>query len=134
MTTPEPQSPTADRDALDLGAVAARAAEVKGGTDIVVLDVAGVCSFCEVFVLATGRSDRQVKAITDHVEDEARRHRGTRPLRVEGRAHGEWVVLDYGDVVVHLFDEQTRAFYSLERLWSDGIRLEWEPAGVQPAG
>lgn len=127
-TTPQGASP----EAAELALVAAQAVDSKGGTDLVVLDVARVCSFCEVFVLATGRSDRQVRTMAEAVEVAARLHRGERPLRVEGMAGGEWAVLDYGDVVVHLFDEATRSYYSLERLWSDAARLEWEPASSAP--
>ena len=90
-----------------------------------------ILRIADVFVLATGNSRRQVQALADSV-DEALRDHGRRPIRVEGRTEGEWALLDYGDVVVHLFQPEMREFYSLERLWGDAPRVEWEASLVPP--
>ena len=82
----------------------------------------------DVFVIATGTSRPHVQSLADRVE-ELLKLAGRRPLRDEGRAEAEWVLLDYGDVVVHLFQTQARAYYDLERLWRDAPAVEWEAAG-----
>jgi ribosome-associated protein len=109
---------TATDRAIELTAVAARAADAKQGEDLVALDVSGPLPLADVFLLATGRSERNVLAIADEVEDRMIAA-GAKPLRREGRSEGRWVLLDFGDVVVHVFHEEDRQFYSLERLWKD---------------
>jgi len=131
MSPPFPEPRRADAESVELAVGAARAADAKGGSDVVVLDVASVSTFCDVFVIASGRSDRQVRTMAEEVEAELRRGWDRSPLRVEGLDHGQWVVLDYGDVVVHLFDLPTRDYYTLERLWADGVRRAWVPAPVR---
>jgi ribosome-associated protein len=81
----------------------------------------------DVFVIASGTSTRHVKALAEEVEHRLR-GLGRRPLRREGMADATWVLLDFGDVVVHVFDGETRRYYDLERLWADAPRLEFEPA------
>jgi len=98
----------------------------------VALDVRGVSSFADTFLILNGRSDRQVRAIAERVED-ALRDRGVRPLGVEGLDEGRWVLIDFGDVVVHVFDPETRDHYDLERLWSDAAPLALEGAENDPA-
>jgi len=98
----------------------------------VALDVRGVSSFADTFLILNGRSDRQVRAIAERVED-ALRDRGVRPLGVEGLDEGRWVLIDFGDVVVHVFDPETRDHYDLERLWSDAVPLPLEGAENDPA-
>lgn len=105
---------------------AARAADSKQATDVVVLEVAEVLALCEWFVIASAGNDRQVKAICDEVEHAIGEAGGPKPKRIEGLAEREWVLLDYGDVVVHVFQQEARDFYDLERLWSDVPRLEWD--------
>ena len=105
---------------------AARAADSKQGTDVVVLHVAEVLALCEWFVIISASNDRQVKAICDEVEHQIREAGGPKPKRVEGMAEREWVLLDFGDVVVHVFQQEARDFYDLERLWADVPRLEWD--------
>jgi ribosome-associated protein len=90
--------------------------------DVVALDVREVSSFADVFVVATGRSDRQVRAIADAIEQAAKRA-GAPPLGVEGYAEGRWVLVDLDDVIVHVFTPDTRAHYDIERLWSDAQRV-----------
>ena len=97
---------------------AARAALDKKAVDVVVLDVQGLSSVADYFLLCSGRSTPHVKAISDAIREELR-DEGSRPLHQEGQAESGWLLLDYGDVVVHVFLEVTRGFYALERLWGD---------------
>lgn len=97
------------------------ALEVKA-EDIVALDVKELSSFADVFVVCTGRSDRQVRAIADSIE-KAAKERGEPPLGIEGYAEGRWVLIDLADVIVHVFTPETRAYYDIERLWSDAPQL-----------
>lgn len=119
MTSPEPDATWAVE--------AARAADAKGGLDVVVLEVGPVLAVCEHFVIASGTNPRQVKSIAEEVEDRVAKAGGPRPIRVEGKNDLQWVLLDYGDLVVHVFLEETRQYYDLERLWSDVPRVAWEP-------
>jgi ribosome-associated protein len=91
--------------------------------NVVALDVRAVTSFADTFVLATGRSDRQVRAIAEAIL-EAVEARGGRALGVEGKQEGRWVLLDLGDVIAHVFQPEVRAYYDLDRLWSDAPVLE----------
>ncbi len=109
---------TASAHARELLQVAAVAADEKQALDLVALDVSGPLPFTDVFLLASGRNERQVLAIAAEIEDKLLEH-GAKPLRREGRTEGRWVLLDYGDLVVHVFHEEERMYYSLERLWKD---------------
>lgn len=80
----------------------------------------------DVFVIATGSSITNVQALADHVEENLKEAYNTKPLRVEGRTQGEWVLVDFGDIIVHIFQAEPREFYSLERLWGDAPRVKWE--------
>ena len=91
--------------------------------DIAVLDVRQISDFTDYMVIATGTSNRHVQSTADKVADALREH-GRRPVGVEGKQIGDWVLLDFGDVVVHVMREQTRDFYNLEKLWSDANRVE----------
>lgn len=109
--------------------LAADAALGRKAIDLVVLDISTISSVADYFVICSGRSDTQVQAIADAIEDRLRRS-GHRPLAIEGREHGQWVLLDYGDFVVHVFYTPVREFYDLERLWSRATRVplpETEP-------
>jgi ribosome-associated protein len=110
-----------------LAVVAARAADDKGAEDILILEVAGVLTVVDEFVVASAPNDRQVRAVVDEVERKVAAAGLAKPLRVEGRDERKWVLLDYGDVVVHVFLREVREYYELERLWSDVPRIEWEP-------
>ena len=105
---------------------AARAASAKGGEDTVIIEVGLVLAITDAFVITSGRNTRQVKTIADEVEARLKVEGGIKPLRVEGLGDGQWVLIDYGDLVIHVFLDETRAFYDLERLWSDGPRVTWE--------
>lgn len=107
--------------------IAARAAAEKGGEDIVVLDVGPVLAVCDHFVIASASNTRQVRTIADYVEEKVGADGGARPIRIEGLDDLTWVLLDYGDIVVHIFLDETRRHYDLERLWSDVERLDWQP-------
>ncbi|MBN9182620.1 MAG: ribosome silencing factor [Microbacterium sp.] len=98
--------------------IAARAADAKGGEDLVAIDVSGPLPLIDVFLLVSGRSERNVAAIADEIEDQLL-EAGHKRLRREGRTESRWVLLDFGDLVVHVFHEQERVFYGLERLWKD---------------
>ena len=102
----------------ELVAIAAAAAESKGAEDLLAFDVSEPLPLVDVFLLATGSSERNVAAIADAVE-EAMLEVGVKRLRREGRQESRWVLLDFGDLVVHVFHEQERVFYGLERLWKD---------------
>ena len=104
--------------ALELVRIAALAADSKSGEDLVALDVSGPLPLTDVFLLATGRNERNVLSIASEVEDKLN-EAGVKTLRREGRAEGRWVLLDFGDLVVHVFHEEDRMYYALERLWGD---------------
>ena len=108
---------------------ALEAAFDKKARDVVVLDLEGICTFSDRFILCTGTSIRQTQSIADHI-DEKLRELGARAAHVEGYGEGEWILMDYLDFVVHIFTERAREFYDLERLWRAGTRREvHEPAG-----
>ena len=97
---------------------AARAAIDKKAIDLVVLDVQGLSSVADYFLVCSGRSTPHVKSISDAIREELKEE-GSRPLHAEGQAESGWLLLDYGDVLMHVFLEDTRAYYALERLWGD---------------
>ncbi|MEO7122154.1 MAG: ribosome silencing factor [Lacisediminihabitans sp.] len=109
---------TATEHALDLLQIAALAADSKQAEDLVALDVSGPLPLTDVFLLVTGRNERNVVAIAGEIEDRLIAG-GNKPLRREGRSEGRWILLDFGDLIVHVFHEEDRVYYSLERLWKD---------------
>lgn len=111
---------------VELARAAADALHAKNGTDIALLDVEESFFLTDIFVIATGSSLTNVQALADHVEERLKGSYDLKPLRVEGRAEGEWVLVDFGDIIVHIFQEEPREFYSLERLWGDADRIIWE--------
>jgi ribosome-associated protein len=129
---PAAERPARD-DVLDWVRVAARAAAGKAsnevGDETVVLDVGDVLAITHWFVITSGRNARQVKTIVDEVEQQLAEAGGPRPLRVEGLDGRQWVLMDYGDFVVHVFLTETRAYYELERLWADVPRVDWAGEG-----
>jgi len=112
-------------DTIDSVLVAARAAASKTDDETVVLEVGQVLSIVGWFVITSGRNRRQVKALAEEVEEQVALAGGPKPRRVEGLDGLEWVLLDFGDFVVHVFHHETRAYYELERLWSDVPRVDW---------
>lgn len=105
-------------EAVTLAQAVAQAAADKLATDVVLIDVSERLAITDVFVVATGSNERQVEAIVDSVEERARQI-ARKPIRREGQRDGRWVLLDYGDVVVHVQHSEQRVFYALERLWKD---------------
>ncbi|HEV7902908.1 MAG TPA: ribosome silencing factor [Pyrinomonadaceae bacterium] len=105
------------------------AASDKKALDLVVLDLRPVATFTDYFVIASGTNVRQVQAITDEITERLKRE-GTRAERIEGYRTAEWVLVDYGDFIVHIFEEKARRFYDLERLWREGVRVPL-PANLQ---
>ena len=123
---------TATEHALTLVRAAAAAAAEKLGQHIVAFDVSDQLAITDAFVLASASNDRQVKAIVDEVEDKLREI-GAKPLRREGERDGRWVLIDYGEIVVHVQHEEEREFYALERLWRDCPLIEL-PTNVTSGG
>ena len=120
---------TASAHALEILKIAVAAADDKGGEDIVALDVTDPLPLTDVFLIITGRNERNVVAIASEIEDKLIEH-GTKPLRREGRSEGRWILLDFGDLVVHVFHEEERMYYGLERLWKDCPVLPVELSGL----
>jgi ribosome-associated protein len=112
---------------------ALRAADDKKALDLVVLDVREVASFTDYFLIASGTSTRQVQAIADEVVERLKKT-GRRAARVEGYRHAEWVLIDFGDFVFHIFEDKARRFYDLERLWRDAARVPLPPEVMGTAG
>ncbi len=121
--TPSAPSPL-DSASLTLATAAARAAAARKAEDVVVYDLHVVSSFCDAFVVCHGTNRRQVSAIAQGVIDELRSH-NVRPIGVEGMDAGRWVLIDFGDIVVHVFSEEEREYYRIERLYSEAPTREW---------
>lgn len=109
---------------------AARAAASKQARDVVVLDVRDLIVITDYFLIASGTSDRQVRTIAEEIE-RAVREQGIRPVRREGQREGRWVLLDFVDFVAHVFQDDDREYYGLERLWADAPPVEWEERAVR---
>ena len=112
----EPQTPT--------WLIAVRAAESKKASDIKVLDLTGITSFADFFVICTGANQRQIQAISEEVGMQLKQQAGELPTSVEGYNQAEWILADYGDLLVHIFSPKAREYYSLERLWRGAKALE----------
>lgn len=109
---------------LMLALAAARTAGENGGTDIVVLDMSKQTAIFDYFVIATGTSRRQLHAISEEIDDTLEKELNDKRMNIDGYDDSKWIVLDYGTVVIHLFDEDTRKFYSLEALWGDAVQVD----------
>jgi ribosome-associated protein len=120
---PPPAPPQDSATSQKMWRAAVRAAEEKQAKDIRVLDLRGVTDFADCFVLASGANTRQIQAIADEVELQLKKL-GERPTSVEGYHNAEWILMDYGDYLVHIFSEKARAYYDLERLWRDAKPVE----------
>jgi ribosome-associated protein len=107
--------------------LALHAAGEKKAHALVVLDLREVASFTDYFVIASGTNVRQVQAVADEVQEQLRKRLRVKPARVEGYNSAEWVLLDYGDFIFHVFEEKSRRFYDLERLWRDAVRVPLPP-------
>ena len=103
----------------EIARIAWNALNDKKGEDIKIIDITGISVLADYFIIANGTNDSQVNALVDNVEEEL--HKAGYPLKQrEGRASGSWVLLDFGDIIVHVFDKENRLFYDLERIWKDG--------------
>lgn len=104
--------------------LAIRLAGEKKAFNIVALDLREIASFAEFFIVAGGSNQRQVQAIADEISEQLKKHLRVSPSRIEGYRSAEWILLDYGDFIVHVFEEKARGFYDLENLWRDAKRVE----------
>jgi ribosome-associated protein len=111
---------------LQLALTAAKVAEENRGRDIVILDMRELTSIFDYFVLATGSSRRQMHAISEEIDRTLEKTLGDHRLGIEGYVEGRWILLDYGDVVIHLFDDEAREYYALEQLWCGAKKVERE--------
>jgi len=128
----DPRDPSAALpDSREMAVAAARTAASKQGRQVVILDVRELITITDYFVIVSGTSDRQVKTLADEVVRELKA-RGVRPVRREGEVAARWVLLDFVDFVVHVFNHEEREFYRLENLWRDAPVVPWEE-GETPA-
>jgi len=109
-------------ESRDKAVAAAKAAMAKKAKETLILELKGLTVIADYFVICSGESTTQVNAIAEYVVSEFLKER-MRPLSIEGKGHAHWVLIDYGDVIVHVFEEETRAYYELEKLWLDAPRL-----------
>lgn len=124
---------TATDHAVELVRTASIAAADKLATDQLAFDVSEQLAITDAFLLASGANDRQVRAIVEEVEDQLRERHGAKPVRREGHRDGRWVLLDYGDVVIHVQHTEERQFYALERLWRDCPAIDLPLEVTDPA-
>ncbi|NOX21855.1 MAG: ribosome silencing factor [Actinobacteria bacterium] len=118
---------SAHRDSIEAAQVAAAAVLNKKGLDVAMLDMSELMPVTDMFLVATGTSSRHVKTLAGEIELQLKDRLDYHPVRREGLDAARWVLLDYGDIVIHIFDEETRAYYNLERLWADAPIIEVEP-------
>ncbi|MBA4185025.1 MAG: ribosome silencing factor [Acidobacteria bacterium] len=118
----EAVTPFADLD--DEVKLAVSCASEKKAFDLIAIDLREIASFTEFFIIASGANVRQVQAISDEITEKLKEQLNSRVIRIEGYQTGEWILLDYGDFIVHIFEQKAREFYDLERLWRDAKRVE----------
>ena len=121
---------TTDLSSQDLACFAARVVDEKKATDTLVIEVGPILAVVEYFVITSASNRRLVRALSDEVEGRVREETGRSPLRVEGAREQQWVLIDYGDVVIHVFSDETRSFYEIERLYRDARFIEWADANA----
>ena len=117
---------------LELAKIAAAAADDKKATDILMLDLTDKSDVCDYFLICTVANNPMMNAVVEAVEEKVRLNCGEKPLSIEGRAGSTWVLVDYGPVVVHVFREESRDFYRLERLWGDAPHVHLDLEGATP--
>ena len=115
----------AEKNAKEMVKTAVAALQDKKGEDIRVIDISGVTVIADYFIIASGSNPNQVQALVDNVEEQLGRA-GYEPKQVEGTRGSNWILMDYGDLIIHVFDEENRLFYDLERIWRDGKVLEMD--------
>lgn len=128
---PKDLSISATAEAIEAALAAAAAIDDKKGLDIALLDISELLVVTDIFVIASGTSNRHVRTLGDEVEAQLKAELGRQPLRREGREYSRWLLLDYGDLVIHVFDQETRDYYQLERLWADAPVIDFEPASAE---
>ena len=116
---------TTDLSPKELALLAARTADDKKATDTLVIEVGPILAITEYFVITSASNRRLVRSVADDIEAEVRDVTGRSPLRVEGAREQQWVLVDYGDIVVHVFSDETRSFYEIERLYRDAPFIDW---------
>ena len=121
-----PRSEECSAESLRLALAAAKTADLNRGQDIVVMDVRGLTSIFDYFVIATGSSRRQLHAMSEEIDNRLEKELGDERMGIEGYAESSWILLDYGSIVIHLFDEETRKYFALEDLWADGKKVAWD--------
>ncbi len=112
-------------DAKKMALMAIDALEEKKANDISIIDIEKISTLADYFIIASGTNKNQVQAMSDEVDEKLKRA-GFEPKHIEGYNAANWILLDYGDIVIHLFDEENRLFYDLERIWRDGVKVEKE--------
>lgn len=112
-------------DAKKMALMAVDALEEKKANDISIIDIEKISTLADYFIIASGTNKNQVQAMSDEVDEKLGRA-GFEPKHIEGYNAANWILLDYGDIVIHLFDEENRLFYDLERIWRDGVKVEKE--------
>lgn len=120
-----------DEDARQLAITAAQVADAHHGNDVLILHVGDVLALTEYFVVVGASNKRLVNAIVDEVEAQLKVLVDRAPIRVEGMRENQWVLIDYGDVIVHVFLKEIRDFYEIERLYTDVAKIEWSPAPAE---
>ncbi len=130
-----PQIESRPGRSLELALAAARTAEDNRGAGIVVLDMRKITPEFDYFVIVTGNSRRQLHAISEEIDRTLEQELGDHRMGLEGYSDSRWILLDYGNVVIHLFDEETREYYALEDFWSDAVQvpLPWQTGGAAPS-
>jgi ribosome-associated protein len=123
------QAPGGAATSLDIALAAARSADEKQGRNIVVLEVGPVLAITDYFVVVDAPNRRLVRTLVDEIEQSVRAISGRSPIRTEGLKEHQWVLIDYGDVVVHVFLDEVRRFYEIERLYRDVAQVEWNDGG-----
>ncbi len=128
MTSDPTEHPThlSDLTARELAILVARTADDKKATDTLVIEVGPILAVTEYFEITSASNRRLVRSVTDDIEAAVRSVTGRSPLRVEGAREQQWVLVDYGDVVVHVFSDETRSFYEIERLYRDVPKIDWQ--------
>ena len=120
-------------ESLDLARTVARVGDAEHASDVLVLDVGDIFGVADYFVIMNGHNRRLVRTLAERVEERARIDLGRQPTRREGVNEQQWVLLDYGDVVVHIFLDEIRRYYEIERLYADAPVVVWRPAADAPA-
>jgi len=132
--SPFPRRTNVKEDSLELAKAAARVALDNKGSEVMILDVCDQTALFDYFVLATGTSRRQLHAISEEIDDVLQKELKDQRLGIEGYEDSRWIVLDYGSVVIHLFDEETRFYYDLESLWGDAKVVSLSDLGLSDSG